>query len=150
VNKAKKMQKKLIENVASKKFKTVKAAALAAGYSPNTDISKAVMSAQRAYLNALEKAGATDKKSARVIAEAMDAKITRMVAVEGKKGEREVVTEEDHYARLKANEQYLKVKRLLDPEETPSAPNISVTIEILDENHTAPESGNRISQFIQV
>lgn len=76
------------------------------------------------YLKALEKAGATDKKSARVVSEAMDAEKT--VSVEDftddeeadeqfkKKGRtfREV-TEPDHPTRLKANEQYLKIKRLI-------------------------------------
>lgn len=75
-----------------------------------------VRSALENYLTVLEKAGATDKKSARVISEAMDAERTVSVMDEtedAKPGSRANVTEPDHAIRLKANEQYLKIKKLI-------------------------------------
>jgi predicted DNA-binding protein YlxM (UPF0122 family) len=81
-----------------------------------------VRTALERYMQTLEKSGVTDEKSARVISEAMDATITKMVKVAGgDDGEREIVTEDDHYARLKANEQYLKLKRLLSDNKTDPA-----------------------------
>lgn len=124
----KKKQKKLIKNVASRKFKTVRAAAIDAGYSPqatDSTIARAVESAHRTYLNALEEAGATDKKSARVISEAMDAE--RSVSVEDFTEDAKsprggqaytTVTEPDHPTRLKANEQFLKVKKIMGSDES--------------------------------
>lgn len=107
-----------------------------------------IKSALNSYLGELRKAGATDQKSARVISEAMDAKAKRGV---GHGEDFTIVEEDDHYARLKANDQYLKIKRLLEPEEKGNAPvNISVTVEIADENTPSQEPGNRISQYIQV
>ena len=55
-----------------------------------------------------------NKRSIKVISEAMEAETVKSVRVEGGEfGEREEVTEPDHYARLKANEQFLKITRLL-------------------------------------
>lgn len=80
-----------------------------------------VKSGLEAYLEALEKAGANDAASATVIAEGMKAEKT--VSVEDNRSDSEgtrggqaytKITEPDHNARLKANEQYLKVKKLLD------------------------------------
>lgn len=83
-----------------------------------------VRTALQAYQEELEKAGATDIASAKVIADAMQAE--RTVAVEDYTEEEESddqfnkkgkifrhITEADHAIRLKANEQYLKVKKLL-------------------------------------
>lgn len=82
------------------------------------------------YLAELKAAGADDKKSARVISEAMDAEHT--ISVEDDREESNTrkgpkpyvkITEPDHMARLKANDQYLKVKRLLgDSKSGPEAP----------------------------
>lgn len=78
-----------------------------------------VRSALQKYHDALEKAGATDEKSARVISEAMDA--MRKVGL-GHGEDFTVEQEEDHHARLKANDQYLKVKKLL-ADSAPPAPS---------------------------
>lgn len=112
-----KRQAKLIKNIKAKKHKTLAEAAKDAGYAANTphkSIERSVRSVLGKYLRALEKAGATDAKSARVISEAMDATTQKGV---GYGDDFTIVEEVDHYARLKANDQYQKVKRLLGVEE---------------------------------
>lgn len=97
-----------------------------------------VKTAIEKYEEALERAGANDDKSARVISEAMDAEKT--VSVEDFTGGEDdaaeaeeqfkkngktyrSITEPDHTARLKANDQYIKVKKLIAPEKPGSQEN---------------------------
>lgn len=142
----KERHKKIMTEISSGKHKTARAAIAAAtgkrpGQITNKQIERTIKSVHGAYLKALAKAGVTDEKSARVISEAMDAQSYTMTGI----------PYSNHKIRLDANEQYLKVKRLMEPEDQANAPvNVSVTVEILDENNPAQESGNRISQFIQV
>lgn len=75
-----------------------------------------VISKLKQYQAELEKAGATMKKSARVISEAMDA--NRKVGL-GHGDDFTIEEEPDHHARLKANEQFLKVHKIVgDAEKT--------------------------------
>lgn len=118
--KAAKVVKSLISNDLNKS-----AAARELGVSPQAiqkqvNENPLVRTALEDYLQVLQEAGVDDKKSARVISEAMDAE--RTVSVEdntedsvGPKGQQHYtnITEPDHMARLKANDQYLKIKRLL-------------------------------------
>lgn len=68
-----------------------------------------VRSGLQSMLDALEAAGVNDAKAARVVSEAMDAKKEQTNSLTG-----EVVSSApDHTIRLKANEQYLKLKRLI-------------------------------------
>lgn len=144
-----KRQSKLIENLKANKHKTLTAAAKDAGYSPSTPhslIERSIRGVLGKYLKALQKAGATDRKSARVISEGMDA-VREHRSISGQL----VDTSPDHQTRIKANDQYLKVKRLLESEEQGSGPvNVSVTVEIANENTPSQEPGNRISQYIQI
>lgn len=99
-----------------------------------------VRSGLQSMLDALEKAGANDEKAARVINEAMDAEKATSVEdftdddteedrqKEEKKGRSfRTIYEPDHAIRLKANEQYAKIKRLIGEDDgrlTPPAGNI--------------------------
>ncbi len=119
--KAKKLVKTLIKHDLNKS-----AAARDLGVSPQAvqdqvDKNPLVRTALEEYQKALEDAGATFSKSARVISEGMDAE--RTVSVEDftadadeeeRKGKSyRDVTEPDHHARLKANDQFLKVHAIL-------------------------------------
>lgn len=130
-----KRQEKLIENIKAKKHQTLTQAAKDAGYAagtPHKALERTVRSVLGKYLKALERAGATDKKSARVIAEGMDA----MRQVRNMAGH--IVDETpDHKLRLSANEQYLKVKRLLDAEEKGDAAPANIILNVIK-----LESGN--------
>lgn len=121
------MKKRNKNNLTSKQAKFVAAlkknptmplqkAAKLAGYSSppqsaNENLKKPnVRNALKLYLRALEAVGVDDDKSARVISEAMDAKKIH--------GTDEYFIEiDDHPTRLKANEQYLKLKRLIGYDE---------------------------------
>lgn len=108
-------QKKFVSNIKNKKCKTLSAAARDAGYSKNTPnkmLEQTVRSVLGKYLQALEDAGATDELSAKVIVQGMKAE--RKIVLKGGEGEPvELMAEPDHATRLKANEQFLKVKKLL-------------------------------------
>lgn len=136
IEKVPEKQKRLLKNVASRKFKTVRAAAIDAGYSRQaTDgsLTKAIQSAHRNYLNALIEAGATDEKSARVISEGMDAEFVTKSGVVLK----------NHKIRLDANEQYLKVKRLLESEEfEKQQQNTTVIVNVVQGN--PEQDGNNV------
>ena len=106
-----KRQKKIMTEISSGKHKTARAAiAAATGRKPakilNREIERTIRSVHDSYLKALARAGATDRKSARVISEAMDAQAYTMTGM----------PYANHKVRLNANEQYLKVKRLMEPE----------------------------------
>lgn len=73
-----------------------------------------VRSEWQKFLVTLEKEGGTNKKIAKTIVAALDAETTKVV---GQGEDREEVTEPDHYARLKATDQCLKIKRLISPDE---------------------------------
>lgn len=73
-----------------------------------------VKSAWQKFVATLEKVGGTNIKIAKTIVAALDAETTKSVKVTGGEfGEREEITEPDHYARLKATDQCLKIKRLI-------------------------------------
>lgn len=83
----------------------------------------AVKSAWKKFVETLEREGGTNRKIARTIVAALDAETTKSVRVDGgEPGEREEVTEPDHYARLKATDQCLKIKRLILTDEDPKPP----------------------------
>lgn len=143
-------QAKFVEAIKKNPTIPIQKAAAIAGYSKapqsaNENLKKPnVRNALKQYLQALERAGVNDDKSARVISEAMDAKTTKLVkVVGGEDGEREMITEEDHTARLKANDQYLKVKRLVgyDDEEDDLKDN---PVQILIVNYADTNSGKGI------
>lgn len=73
---------------------------------------RAVIDALSAYLLSLKREGATDARSARVISEAMSAE-KEIVSDEGEI----VATRPDHVTRLKANDQYLRIKKLIGSNE---------------------------------
>jgi len=81
--------------------------------SANENLTKPpVINALKSYLRSLEIGGVNDKKSVRVISEAMDAKKVVYVESDSEGGkDREEI--EDHAIRLKANEQYLRLKKLI-------------------------------------
>lgn len=143
-----KRQTKLVANLKNGKHKTLSIAAKSAGYK-NTQtnlIERSVRSVLGKYLQALEDAGATDEKSARVISQGMDA-VRKIRNIAG------VVVEEmpDHKMRLTANEQFMKAKRLLEPEDNGKEPTpFNLTIAITNENNITPQAGNRISEYIEI
>lgn len=71
------------------------------------------------FYEKLDKAGATDEKSARVISEAMDAE-KEVFNDDGQI----VGTSKDHATRLKANDQLLKLKRYIGDTDTPNITNV--------------------------
>lgn len=77
-----------------------------------------VRSAWQKFVKTLEKVGGTNIKIAKTIVAALDAETTKSV---GFGEDRELVKEPDHYARLKATDQCLKIKRLIgeEPEKNP-------------------------------
>jgi hypothetical protein len=77
-----------------------------------------VKSAWQKFVDTLEKVGGTNIKIAKTIVAALDAETTKSV---GFGEDRELVKEPDHYARLKATDQCLKIKRLIgeEPEKNP-------------------------------
>jgi predicted transcriptional regulator len=69
-----------------------------------------VIAGIKPMLDALFAAGATEEKYARVISEGMDAE--RTTGIKGKQ-----ITEPDHNARLKAGEQFAKLKKYISSDE---------------------------------
>jgi DNA-binding XRE family transcriptional regulator len=90
------------------------AAARELGVSPQTICEQVkenpiIKTAIEKYVEKMEAEGLDDDKSIRVISEAMEAKKTTAL------GE-DYATEPDHAIRLKANEQYIKIKKLVAPD----------------------------------
>lgn len=93
-------------------------AARASGLSPQgvqqALATEAVQNALGPFYKALEDAGATDTKAARVISDAMDA--ARIGKAMAEDGTLTIAAVPDHKTRLKGAELYSKVKRYMAPE----------------------------------
>lgn len=106
------------------------------------------------YLQVLEEAGVNDTVSAKVIADAMVAEKTISVeddreGSQTKRGPKPYIkiTEEDHAIRLKANEQYIKIKRLIGPTEDEKMPEQHLHIHLGDKksNELIAEIRNQLT-----
>lgn len=111
-------QERLVQAVLDPSVKTLAEAGEQAGYHDRQGAFHALQSAtvQNALQAALEKAGFDEKLSARILRDAADAEKTVSVEDHGEAaapGSRVPVTEPDHNIRLKANEQFLKIKKYI-------------------------------------